>query len=424
MKRIYTPTKHKKILIVDDDQAVASIYQSILRHERFEVEIANSSDSALLLLELAPVDLVILDLSLPGMDGVELLKTIRLQSGAGNLPIIVFSDAYVPGSVKAAVEAGATKCVNKSDWTPCQMVETIREVLNITPTPHKTLSEPFEEEDWANLVADFCAAMPRRFGGLRAAHRAFVAARQDDLRPTELYEMYRQARGLAGVAAVCAFRKIAQLSGALGALLLQLHARPAIITSSTTRTIAQAIDRLAELFDHPTSSSEAEVPASPAILVVDDEIISREAIGSALKKANLEAVCLEDSIAAEVVLKETHFDLIFLDVEMPGLSGLDLCARIQKMATNSTTPVVFVTCHSDFDNQARAVLTGGKDFISKPFLPVELAVKALTWLFKGKAQSFPIAAGRGDNISESQTAEAGPEPHSYENKTKRPQALV
>ncbi len=424
MKRIYTPRKHKKILIVDDDQAVASIYQSTLQHERFEVDIANTGESALVKLEIEPVDLVILDLSLPGMDGVELLKTIRLLSGVDALPVIVFSNAYVPGLIKAAVEAGATKCVNKSDCTPRQMVETIREVLNITPTPHRTLSEPFEEEDQANLVADFCAAVPRRFGGLRAVYGAFVAARNDDLRLTELYEMYRQARGLAGAAGVGGFRKIAQLSGALEALLLQLHARPAIITSSTTRTIAQAIDRLAELFDHPTRPSESEVSASPAILVVDDEIISREAIGSALEKANLEAVCLEDSIAAEVVLKETHFDLIFLDVEMPGLSGLDLCASIQKMATNSTTPVVFVTCHSDFESRARAVLTGGKDFISKPFLPVELVVKALTWLFKEKAQSFPIAAGRGDNINEPQTAEAGPEQHFYENNTKRPQALV
>ena len=424
MKRIYTPRKIKKILIVDDDQAVASIYQSKLQHERFEVDIANTGESALVKLEIAPVDLVILDLSLPGMDGVEILKTIRLLSGVDALPVIVFSNAYVSGLMQAAVKAGATKCVNKSDCTPHQMVEIIREVLNITAIPDRTLSEQFEEEEQAKLVADFCAGAPRRFGGLRAAHHAFVAAQKDDLRLAELYEMYRQARRLAGAAGVGGFRKIAQLAGALEALLFQLYTRPAIITPSTTRTIAQAIDRLAELFGHATSPPEPEVSASPAILVVDDEIISREAIGAALKKANLAAVCLEDSIAAEAILKETHFDLIFLDVEMPGQSGLDLCASIQKMATNSTTPVVFVTCHSDFESRARTSLSGGKDFISKPFLPVELAVKALTWLFNEKAQPVSIATSHGDNINEPQTAEAGLEQRSYENKTKRPHAVV
>jgi DNA-binding response OmpR family regulator len=423
MKRIYTPRKIKKILIVDDDQAVASIYQSRLQHERFEVDIANSGESALLKLEIAPVDIVILDLSLPGMDGVEILKSIRLLSVVDALPVIVFSNAYVSGLMQAAVKAGATKCVNKSACTPHQMVEIIREVLDITAIPDRTLSEQFEEDEQAKLVAEFCARAPRRFGGLRAAHHAFVAAQKDELRLAELYEMSRQTRRLAGAAGVGGFRKIAQLAGALEAMLFQLHARPAIITPSTTRTIAQAIDRLAELFGRATSPLEPEVSASPTILVVDDEIISREAIESALKKANLAAVCLEDSIAAEVVLKETHFDLIFLDVEMPGQSGLDLCASIQKMATNSTTPVVFVTCHSDFESRARTSLSGGKDFISKPFLPVELAVKALTWLFK-EAQSFSIGTSHGENINERQTAEAGLEQHSYENKPKRPHAVV
>ena len=424
MKRIYTPSRIKKILIVDDDQAVASIYQSKLQRERFAVDIANSGESALLKLEVAPVDLVILDLSLPGMDGEEILKSIRLLSVVDALPVIVFSNAYVPGLMQAAVKAGVSKCVNKSDCTPHQMVEITREVLNIAALPDKTLSGQFEEEDeQAKLVADFCAGAPRRYGGLRAAHHAFIAAQKDELRLAELYEMSRQARHLAGAAAVGGFRKIAQLAGALEAMLFQLHARPAITTPSATRTIAQAIDRLAQLFDHATSPPKPEVSASPTILVVDDEIISRQAIESALKKANLAAVCMEDSIAAEVVLKETHFDLIFLDVEMPGQSGLDLCASIQKMATNSTTPVVFVTCHSDFANWARTSLSGGKDFISKPFLPVELAVKALTWLFEQKAQAFSTATGHGNNINEQRTAGAALERHSYDNKTERPNAV-
>jgi CheY-like chemotaxis protein len=85
-------------------------------------------------------------------------------------------------------------------------------------------------------------------------------------------------------------------------------------------------------------------------------------------------------------LEKTHFDLIFLDVEMPGLSGLELCSHIRQTTTNRSTPVVFVTAHSDFERRARSVLSGGNDFIAKPFLPIELAVKTLILLFKGKEE--------------------------------------
>ncbi len=189
------------------------------------------------------------------------------------------------------------------------------------------------------------------------------------------------------------------------------------------RTIAQATDLLASLFDHATSP-EPEVSVSPAILVVDDEIISRETICSALQKANLAAVSLDDSLAAQRLLEQDHFDLIFLDVEMPGQNGFELCAKIREMAANSATPVVFVTAHSGFDSRAQSSLSGGNDFIAKPFLSVELAVKALTWLFKEKAQPLSIAASHGGNIDERHTAETGLEQHSHENKTNRPHGLI
>jgi CheY-like chemotaxis protein len=77
MKRIYTPAKPKKILIVDDDQMVADTYQNKFESKRCRVEVVRSGEHALQLLEEQPVDLVLLDLSLPGMNGVEVLEAIR-----------------------------------------------------------------------------------------------------------------------------------------------------------------------------------------------------------------------------------------------------------------------------------------------------------------------------------------------------------
>src|ERR1700731_4218153 len=110
MKRTYTPAKPKKILIVDDDETVANTYRNKLQSERFKVDVATSGEEALQSLKKEPVDLVIIDFSLPGMNASEILKTIRSQVGSKALPIIVFTNFYLPGAVQAASEAGATRC--------------------------------------------------------------------------------------------------------------------------------------------------------------------------------------------------------------------------------------------------------------------------------------------------------------------------
>jgi CheY-like chemotaxis protein len=401
MKRIYQPVKKKTILIVDDDQVAVHMYQEKFQSEGFKVEVAGNGHNAMQRLKTDPVDLVIFDSCLPGMDAVEVLQDIRSEFDMQALPVIVFLNAYLGGLARAALEAGATRCITKVDSTPGQLLDLVRELLDVDHSialgatsdvvdnnASGTLAAQSQTEIQEALVATLLSNAPETLARLRAGHQAFAKAEQEDLRRTELLEMHRQVRSLSGSAGLLGLWKIARMANALEALLIQLHAKPKKITPSVIRTVAQAIDTLASLFDHATPP-QIEALVSPKILVVDDEIISRETICSALQKAGLRAVSLDDSLAAQRLLEQDQFDLIFLDVEMPGQSGLDLCMNIREMATNSATPVVFVTAHSDFGSRAQSTLSGGNDFIAKPFLLVELAVKAMTWVFKESPQ--PLA---------------------------------
>ena len=403
-KRIYTPVKKKTILIVDDDQVVVRIYREKLQSQGFKVEVVGDDVSARQALKAAPVDLAILDLCMPGMNGVAVLKSIRSEFDAQVLPVIVFSNAYLGNLGRAALEAGATRCITKAESTPGQMLHLVRELLAaplsaaagttsdvVVSNARGTLAAQFETEfQEKKLVATFLRNAPAALTKLRTAHQIFARTEPEDLRKDELCEMHRQVRSLAGSAGLRGFRKIAQMANALEGLLIELHAKPKKITPSVVRTVAQAIDTLASLFDQATNF-QIELLTSPKILVVDDEVISRETICSALGKANLSAVSLDDSLAAQRLLEQDHFDLIFLDVEMPGQTGLELCVKIREMAPNRATPVVFVTSHSDFGSRAQSTLSGGNDFIAKPFLLVELVVKALICLFKERPQPLSIA---------------------------------
>jgi len=85
------------------------------------------------------------------------------------------------------------------------------------------------------------------------------------------------------------------------------------------------------------------------------------------------------------ILAENQFDLVFLDAEMPEMNGFELCAELRKTATNKATPVIFVTSLTNFEVRAQSSLAGANDLIAKPFLMMELAVKALTYLLRPKS---------------------------------------
>src|SRR5882672_10341791 len=84
-----------KILIVEDDQIVANIYRNKFATEGYEVEVASDGLLGLdLALKFRP-DAVVLDLMLPKMNGVELMKQLRSEAGFEKLPFIVFSNTYL-----------------------------------------------------------------------------------------------------------------------------------------------------------------------------------------------------------------------------------------------------------------------------------------------------------------------------------------
>ena len=209
----------------------------------------------------------------------------------------------------------------------------------------------------------------------------------------QLLELYTRVHSLTGNAAIAGFSKVARLAGALEAMLREFQTKPEGLNASTKRTLTQAMDFLAMLFTN-AATHESGKPLDERILVVDDEIISRRVIGHSLEKAGLKSTAVSHPDEALKLLAEQSYDLIFLDVEMPGMNGFELCKRLRGMPQHARTPVIFVTALNGFESRAKSSLSGGDDFIGKPFSYIELAVKGLIHVLKGA-------------IGEGRTASAG-----------------
>ena len=101
----------------------------------------------------------------------------------------------------------------------------------------------------------------------------------------------------------------------------------------------------------------------------------------------MNATPVADGEAAQASASSTKFDLIFLDVNMPGMDGFQLCDKLRNDSPNKTTPVIFVTGSADFQVRAQSTLRGASDVIAKPFMFIELTVKALTFALRHRIEA-------------------------------------
>ncbi len=181
-----------------------------------------------------------------------------------------------------------------------------------------------------------------------------------------------------------------QLASALEALANQLSQKARNITPSTLRTVAAAVDLIEALAKPGLDPSLTSTPPI-RVLAVDDDPISRHAVAFALKKAlNLPDLAANGTNALELAA-QTAYDAIFLDVQMPGMDGFELCKRLHETERNREVPVVFITCQNDFEARVKSTDAGGCDLISKPFLTFEVTLKALTLALRGRVAGKTVA---------------------------------
>jgi CheY-like chemotaxis protein len=246
----------------------------------------------------------------------------------------------------------------------------------MTPAQMLESEIAFQEE----LKRSFLKSAPELLNGIRSMFQGFVKA-EVEAKQQMLADLVTSLRSLTSNAAVSGCQRFAQMASAVEALVRELYEKPKNINQSTIRTIALALHTLQTLVPAEEEPPPPDAMA-PVVLVVDDEVISRRTVAQALQKARLRAVTVDAPGDALKLVQENKFDLIFLDVDMPGMNGFDLCAKIRAVPTNKATPVVFVTNLNDFNHRTKSAQSGGNDLIGKPFMLIELAVKALTYLMQ------------------------------------------
>lgn len=134
---------HKRLLIVDDDRNTREGYRAYLSHAGFRVEAAEGGIDAIAVVRSSTPDLVVLDLSLPDVDGWEVARRLRSDEQTKDIPIIAFSGHTLQHEQISALRAGCDIYLTKP-CEPLRLLETIHKLLRMpAPGAKPAASDPY-----------------------------------------------------------------------------------------------------------------------------------------------------------------------------------------------------------------------------------------------------------------------------------------
>jgi two-component system OmpR family response regulator/two-component system alkaline phosphatase synthesis response regulator PhoP len=135
----------------------------------------------------------------------------------------------------------------------------------------------------------------------------------------------------------------------------------------------------------------------PQVLVVEDEPNIRELVALHLRLEHAEPVEASNGNAALALARERRFDLIILDLMLPGLDGVTICRAIRRDTVNASTPILMLTARREESDKVLGLDSGADDYLTKPFGVRELMarVRALLRRTSGKEPTItPERDGR------------------------------
>ncbi len=415
-----------RFLVVDDDRISRQALSRSLEKAFSQPDLAVDGETALAQAAKQVYDVIFLDVQMPGMDGFELCTKIRdtvpnraapvvfvtgqsdfdarcksTLSGGNDLmgkPFLTFEVTVkaLTLALHGRLQGAAQKSLPKPDPTRDKADSSVtvmagsRPVPGFTPVPRPPLSPPPPKTD--EITSAFLLRASKQLGPLWELCQTILQVSNKETRQSLLADGFLRVNSLISGPGPQVVHPAYQMSAALEGLLRKMLQNSGHATPSALDTVATAVALLTDLC---VPGLKADLAIDPPIqmLVVDDDLVARRTLVGALQTAFNKPDSAENGETALALALGKPFDVIFLDVVMPGMDGFELCKKIRATVANRAAPVVFVTGQSDFDARAQMTRNGGDDLIGKPFLTSEITVKALAFALRGRLRQLKAQPG-------------------------------
>ena len=386
-------------MIIEDDLIFAKILME-LGHERdFKCIIALDGESGLVLADKYLPSGILLDLVLPGMDGLAVMARLKDELRTRHIPVHVISGSeQKQDTLKAGAIGFLQKPVNQG-----QIDNAFRKIEDLADRPVKRL-----------LVAE----------GNKAARREFVELLGGkDVEVTEavtgetFLKEVREKRfdcivigeSLPDMTGVTLLENLRQGDDNADTPVVILS--PTTISNEDQQTLKRYADRVIQdndtardhlldetaLFLHRIESDLPEkqrrvlkmlhdkekILRGSKVLLVDDDMRNIFALTNLLEDRDVEVLVAKNGIEAiSQITEHPELNLVLMDIMMPGMDGYEAIRRIRKMETGRDLPILAMTAKAMREDRAKCIEAGASDYLAKPVDSSKLLSMMRVWLYR------------------------------------------
>ncbi|MBE9028736.1 response regulator [filamentous cyanobacterium LEGE 11480] len=391
-----------KILLVEDNEFNRDMLSRRLKRRGHEVLIAVDGLEGINLALSAMPDLILMDMSLPEIDGWEATRRLKADAVTAGIPIIALTAHAMVGDRDRALAAGCDEYDTKPVELPRllgkmqQLLEADRPAPAVESTVKSFPSNAVITDDRQDALTPAAIVQDR--------------AQPDSIQPAspklDSFTDSTKPNGQATVVdnpAVMTPPIQVEIAAAT-----QTESSQTELTTAATQTEPSQIDSTQTeptTSATQTESSQTELTIAKSIeplehsaattgpstlLVVDDNENNRDMLGRRLERQGYQVILADSGEVALATLKaEPSIDLVLLDIMMPGMDGLETLSHIRQMYESHELPVIMATAKSQMEDMVQAFKGGANDYITKPIDFPAAQVRIKTQLQQMQAMRQP-----------------------------------
>ncbi len=425
------PKHLRNVLVVDDDRFIRlAVQKSLSATSDIHVAVCESGAEAIEVAKRSTPDLVLLDVVMPDLDGPGTLKKLRAVDGLTETPVVFFTAGPDVELVNRLQSLGASGVIEKP-FDPATLANRLiafwsdatragnesPDALDPTSTPPsngnavptaadstraQTNGTAIESnsadsssaasllEELQDLFAEYARELP---GIVLEMIDEWAAFEGESISGRELGSLRDAAHRLHGSSATFDFAEIAELAGRLESVLSTYAGADEVMAQTDRRLVSELLSELEGQADTASDAAYDESRQSDLnlfisssfvtaienrLLVVDDMALVRKRYRLALEAAGFSVDTAQSGEQALELADQNHYNLILMDLSMPGMSGFEVQRALRMHAATSLVPIIFMTAtkSGNLKEIENALALGVSGFVTKS-LPLPQLVEKI-----------------------------------------------